>query len=174
MRQLVIKLSEIFDEGITRHFIVPGAALGITHHEVKLTQAIDVDCQLFKVNRDVVVHGTMGITLRLLCSRCAEEFTSAFRIPLDAVYIPAQETSPDREKALEEDETEALTYGGHTIDLAEMVRGKVFLSVPLQPLCTLRCKGLCPHCGVNWNVTTCQCVQGELGSPFQLLKELRF
>ncbi|MBI3327108.1 MAG: DUF177 domain-containing protein [Nitrospinae bacterium] len=173
MRQLVIELSEIFDEGITRHCIIAGATLGIAHHEVALTQPVDVDCQLFKVNRDVVVHGTIGITLRLLCSRCAEEFTCAFRNPLDAVFIPAEETSPKREKALEDDETEALTYVGRAINLAEMVREKVFLSVPLQPLCALRCKGLCPHCGVNWNLTTCQCVQEELESPFQLLKELR-
>ncbi|MBI3326822.1 MAG: DUF177 domain-containing protein [Nitrospinae bacterium] len=174
MHPLIIGLSEIFDEGITRRFVVTGAALGIADRAFELTQPIDLDCQLSKVNREVVIHGTMRVALRLICSRCVEEFTGSFRVPLDAVYFPAQDTSSGREKALEEGESDAFSYAGHVIDLTEMVRDKVFLSVPLQPLCTVRCEGLCPHCGVNWNVTTCRCVQEALGSPFQLLKELRF
>lgn len=174
MHRLTIELSEILDSGITRHFTVTGGALGIADGAVELTQPIDVGCQLFTVRRDVVVHGTMQLALRMTCSRCAEEFTRSFPVPLDAVYFPAEGTSPDREKGLEESEVDALPYAGHVIDLTEMVRDKVFLSVPLQPLCTMQCKGLCHHCGVNRNLSTCQCEQEELGSPFRFLKDLRF
>lgn len=173
MHLLTIDPSEIRDEGITRHFVVTGAALGIADPEFEIARPIDLTCQFFKVNRDVVVQGTIDIALRLTCSRCVEAFLLPLRVPVDVVYLPADETAPARQKALEEEATEMFWYAERVIDLAEMVRDKLFLSVPLQPRCTLECKGLCPKCGVNWNVATCQCAQEELGSPFQLLKGLQ-
>ena len=142
--------------------------------EWKAAQPIEIDCQLFKVERDVVVHGTMSTALRLTCSRCVEEFTGPLRIPLDAIYLPLHESASRRAKELEEGEVDVYSYAEQVLDLADMVRDKLLLSIPLQPHCRAGCKGLCPHCGVNWNVAACQCAQETPESPFQLLKSLRF
>jgi len=173
MHELTIDLSEIRDEGITRHVVVTGVTLGIADPGFEIAQPIDLTCQLFKVNRDVVVQGTLDTVLRLTCSRCAEEFLLPLRVPVEAVYFPAHDTAPERQETLEEGTADMFSYTEHVIDLAEMVHDKLFLAVPLQPRCTLECKGLCPQCGSNWNIATCQCVQEALGSPFQRLKGLR-
>ncbi len=174
MHPLIIELREIYTEAITRQFAVTAGALGMAGPEWELAQPIDIGCQLFKVDGDVVVHGTMSTALRLTCSRCAEEFTRPLRVALDAIYLLEHEGSSKRAKELEEGEADVYSYAEHVLDLAEMVRDRLFLSIPLQPHCRAGCKGLCPLCGVNRNLTTCQCAQEGLESPFQLLKGLRF
>jgi uncharacterized protein len=173
MVPLLIPLSEVYEEGITRHFVLSGGAVGMEDPDVGFAQPIALDCQLFEVNRDVVVRGTLATSLRLTCSRCAEEIVVPLQVPLEAVYLPAPTASSEREKEIEDSGADVYAYSEHVIDLREMVRDKLLLSIPLQPCCHPGCKGLCPSCGVNWNVSTCQCAQPGLGSPFHLLRELR-
>jgi uncharacterized protein len=33
----------------------------------------------------------------------------------------------------------------------------VLLDLPLAPLCSEECLGLCPRCGQNWNLSSCAC-----------------
>ena len=44
-------------------------------------------------------------------------------------------------------------YDGDRLDLGEMVREQFFLAVPLRRLCREDCRGLCPTCGANRNLT---------------------
>jgi uncharacterized protein len=174
MQRLIVELSAIPPEGITYRFRSTVVALGIDDPEVAVVQPLEMDCQFVKVNRDVVVHGTLRSAVRLTCSRCAEEFVQPLLLALDAMYLPIDDLSSARAKALEDDVTDVYAYAESVIDLVEMVRDKLFLSIPLQPHCRAGCQGLCPSCGVNRNTVRCQCAEEKLGSPFELLKELRF
>jgi uncharacterized protein len=44
-----------------------------------------------------------------------------------------------------------------SLDEAELVREQFELQAPMHPLCAEDCKGLCPHCGKNWNKGLCHC-----------------
>ncbi|MEI6710017.1 MAG: DUF177 domain-containing protein, partial [Actinomycetota bacterium] len=59
------------------------------------------------------------------------------------------------------------------IDLAPMVHDAVFLDLPLAPLCSSNCKGLCPYCGIDRNEATCEC-QGDTDPRWATLDTLRF
>jgi uncharacterized protein len=41
--------------------------------------------------------------------------------------------------------------------VTRLLRENVLLNLPLQPLCRADCRGLCPHCGVNLNESSCGC-----------------
>lgn len=43
------------------------------------------------------------------------------------------------------------------LDEEELVREQFELQAPMHPLCVEDCKGLCPHCGKNWNKGSCHC-----------------
>lgn len=174
MQQLAVELSAIPHEGIAREFRSSGKALGISDPELAVVLPIDIACQFFKVDREVVVQGSLRSAVRLTCGRCAEKFVLPLCITLGAVYLPIHEISSERARELEEDVTDVYSYAEQVIDIAEMVRDKLFLSIPLQPHCMVGCKGLCPSCGVNRNAIGCQCAEEKLGSPFELLKGMRF
>jgi uncharacterized protein len=174
MQQLIVELTAIPHEGISRDFRSNGKALGSGDPELAAVQPVEIACQLYKVGHEVVVQGTLRSAVRLTCGRCAEEFVLPLSVSLDAVYLPMDEISSERAKELDEGVADVYSYAEQVIDLAEMVRDKLLLSIPLQPHCIIGCKGLCPSCGVNRNVVSCQCAEEKLGSPFELLKGLRF
>ena len=61
----------------------------------------------------------------------------------------------DRE--VEDDDLETSYYGDDQIDLSELMREQFYLVLPMKPLCTEDCKGLCAQCGTNLNTGTCDC-----------------
>lgn len=174
MPRLIMELSAIPHEGISQHFTSPGSALGIVDTELSVTQLVEIDSQFYKIDQEVVVQGSLRSAVHLTCSRCAEEFEQPLSVALDAVYLPVQAISSERTKELEQGEIDVYAYAEPVLDITEMVRDKLFFSIPLQPYCMVGCKGLCPSCGVNRNTISCQCAEEKLGSPFEPLKGLRF
>ncbi len=56
----------------------------------------------------------------------------------------------------EEDLTTAF-YRDGMLDLVDLLREQFMLALPMKPLCTEACRGLCPQCGTNLNKTQCGC-----------------
>ena len=173
MPRLIIEVSAIPPEGVSQQFTSTGSALGVVDAELRTTQLVEIECQFYKVNQEVFVQGWLRSGARLTCSRCAEEFDQPLHIALDAVYLPMQSIPSERSKELEVGEADVYGYAEPLVDIAEMIRDKLVLSIPLQPHCMVGCKGLCPVCGVNRNTISCQCAEEKLGSPFEPLKGLR-
>jgi uncharacterized protein len=174
MRQLSIDVESLPHDGLMRRFSSPATALGIDAADAVIVQPLELECQFFRANREVVVHGALQSAVRLTCGRCAEEVVLPLALAVNAVYLPGPDLSSERLKELEDDDTDVYTYTDSVIDLSEMLRDQILLSLPLQPYCRADCKGLCPSCGVNRNTVRCQCAEEKLGSPFELLKGLRF
>jgi uncharacterized protein len=174
MPQLTIELSAIPGEGTTRQFVTTATELGVAEADMVMVQPLALSCQFLKINREVVMQGALRSAVRLACSRCAEEFALPLDIALDATYLPAHEMTSERAKELEEGTADVYSYAEPVIDISEMVRDKLLLSIPLQPHCMIGCKGLCPSCGVNRNAISCQCAEERLSSPFEQLKGIRF
>jgi uncharacterized protein len=76
------------------------------------------------------------------------------------VHAEVHERYASRSERVERsDEDEAYPFDGDELDLEPLVRDAVLLDLPLAPLCSPECRGICPRCGENWNVTTCACPQ---------------
>jgi uncharacterized protein len=174
MLRLLTDLSAILPEGISQRFTTSGSALGIVDTELSVVQPVEIDCHCYKVDLEVVVQGNLRSAVHLICSRCAEAFDQPVSVALDAVYLPLKALSSVRAQELEAGETDVYGYAESAIDIAEMVRDKLLFAIPLQPHCMVGCQGLCPSCGVNRNMISCQCAEETLGSPFEPLKGLRF
>jgi uncharacterized protein len=64
-------------------------------------------------------------------------------------------------------------YKGDEIDLGQLMREQFYLSLPMKPLCSPDCKGLCPQCGINRNRETCTCDTKWIDPRFEALKRLK-
>ncbi len=58
------------------------------------------------------------------------------------------------------------------LDLEPLVREEMLLAIPINPICRLDCKGLCPICGGNLNETLCTHEDEEIDSRLSVLKTL--
>jgi uncharacterized protein len=52
------------------------------------------------------------------------------------------------------------------------LREQSWLAIPMKPLCTPNCQGLCPQCGVNLNIESCTCEKTSIDPRLAVLKEL--
>jgi uncharacterized protein len=102
------------------------------------------------------LRGQLTTTLELTCSRCAEPFLLPVDSSVELRFLP-QALAGQRDADPDDDPTTAF-YADDRIDLGQVVREQCYLAIPMKPLCTPDCKGLCPQCGINLNNERCDCV----------------
>lgn len=121
-----------------------------------VTLSFDVDRQETGRYR---VAGRLTGDLEMTCSRCLEPFTLPIATDFDLRYVPRVDNTGDGEKEVEEDDLSTAFYDNDQIDLSHLIMEQFQLALPMKPLCTNACKGLCPQCGTNLNTGTCDCGQ---------------
>jgi uncharacterized protein len=133
---------------------------------------VDVNCMITKSGDTICIRGELAAKISQECGRCLEPAT----IPIggDFVYtlVPAKvEVAKDLELTAQELETSY--YHGDFIDLAPMICEQIVLQVPMKILCTVDCKGLCSHCGINLNTGSCVCRSDVMDDRLAVLKKIR-
>ena len=101
--------------------------------------------------------GRVTSRLRLSCCRCLESFDVPVDLPVDLMYFPQTANGGDGESEIGDEDLSTAFYRDDQIDLALMVREQLQLSLPMKPLCSDGCRGLCPVCGINLNSERCSC-----------------
>lgn len=99
--------------------------------------------------------GRVATAIEITCSRCAEPYTMTVAGPFELRYLP-QALAGSKTEDPDDDPTTAF-YADDRIDLGQVVREQCYLALPMKPLCTPDCRGLCPHCGTNLNSERCAC-----------------
>lgn len=125
--------------------------------------------------RHIVVRGSFATKVRLECARCLNEYELAIDTPIEeelrlAGITPEVDDEQEYEELLPE-EQEPL-FEDNVLDLTDLLRQNILIAVPIKPVCSEQCKGLCPHCGKNLNEGTCGCRPDVEGSPFSGLASL--
>src|ERR1700761_4549728 len=104
---------------------------------------VDVDLRLEAVHEGVLVTGTALAPVVGECARCLEPVTSEVEANFQELY--RYEPSPEED----DDEEDVQLLDGDLLDLEPVLRDAVVLALPLSPLCSDDCAGLCPECGVR-------------------------
>jgi uncharacterized protein len=76
------------------------------------------------------------------------------------------------EKAIDEGEAEMGFYEGDGVELNDVLREFVLLTLPMQRVCSEDCKGICPGCGQNRNQKECACLTAAADDRWAALKHL--
>ena len=101
------------------------------------------------------------------------ETHNAGRLPIDAdfelYYRPVTEGYGE-EKAIDEGEAEMGFYEGDGVELNDVLREFIVLTLPMQRVCRQDCKGMCPACGQNRNLKDCGCQAVPLDDRLEALK----
>ncbi len=123
--------------------------------------------EVFKVDESVVMNGKIEYTLAGECARCLKPFDKTIETNFEAVLLQQlDETVED-----ESDEIRLKITDG-CVDLEEIIKQMIYLSLPMKSLCKEDCKGICPNCGVNLNYEECKCENNLTDPRFDKLKDL--
>lgn len=124
---------------------------------------VTVEALLELVQGGVLVSGTVEAPWEAQCRRCLETARGQVRVRVRELYTT--HASPDDE--------DVYPLSGDQLDLEPLARDAVLLELPLAPLCSEGCRGLCPVCGVDRNRVACGCVIDQLDPRWAGLDVLR-
>jgi uncharacterized protein len=108
------------------------------------------ELHLTRVAHGILVEAVLHTEVLVECTRCLAPFYTPVIIELedDIISLPGLELTPERPIRVAED--------GWT-DLSPLIREYAWISLPVNPMCSPDCKGICPTCGGNVNLGKCDC-----------------
>ena len=141
--------------------------------DFRIVGPVSLAFDIFKDKQTFRLVGDVKTTLELPCSRCLEPMTVPVNAEFDLRYQPHSTNTGEGEREIEEDDLTTAFYQNDEIDLGQLMREQFYLALPMKPLCSPGCKGLCPVCGTNLNKGSCDCKPGWEDPRLAPLKELR-
>ena len=123
------------------------------NREIEIKDSVKLDLEIFNTDDSFVVEGKLKAELILSCSRCLQKYSSPIELDI----------SEDVLKSEMEDEEELY--------LDDIIVDNILLSLPMKPLCSEDCKGICPQCGQNLNEGECDCEIDTVDPRLEKLKD---
>ncbi len=135
-------------------------SVGVPLVAVAAGDVIEVDMRLESVAEGILLSADVYAVAKGECIRCLDpvEITVERKIQELYRYEPTNEKGGKRKKPgrndradevdLEEDDE--LWLDGNVMNLETPIRDAIVLDLPVNPLCSEECQGLCPDCGEKW------------------------
>jgi len=162
-----ILLTDISDEGLDLAY---EEALYL--EPVKLRSPARVTLRIDKIGPEVFARGNIMTTIDLQCGRCLRSFVKNMDVNVNVVYHPVEELKGEERHEIRDDELDMGFYQGDELDVRDLVAEQLLLNVPMKPLCSEACKGICPNCGMDLNVGTCSCERKGTDPRLEILRKL--
>ena len=151
---------------------------GEIQYEEGLRQATPLEVQgeaelLAHTLGEIRIRGHLKVRMRADCDRCLEPAEFPIDSNFDLFYRPENRPGFEEEVEIDEGETEIAFYEGGGIELKDVIREFVLLSMPMQRICSENCRGICPVCGQSRNLANCGCESKPIDDRWSALKKLQ-
>ncbi len=164
-----IALKDLKGDISSLHFQTTPEELELKFEGADFVQPVKAELTLRKSGDSILCRGVAKTEVNMQCSRCLESYPHSLEVKLDFLV----KVGKDRIEIEYQDQAEELIFAGNQFfSLDRLVKETIILNLPLKPLCSEDCKGLCSVCGVNLNVSSCKCKKEEPDPRLGKLKDL--
>ncbi len=163
----------------TREVEIPTSQLELDLEDVRFISPVRGTVQLLRHNEDdVYVKADIFTDVEMQCGKCLEPFEEDITATFELQFTPTHNPEEIESGGIADGER---YYDGETFDISEDARQALVIQVPVWPLCSQTCEGLCYGCGINLNEEHCTCqdtddIESEetlsVNSPFAVLPQL--
>ena len=119
---------------------------------VSFTEPVAVSGTVVYDGKAFTVSGRAEASIHTECARCAKPFAERVAFSFAERFVKGEDEAPDGE---------TYPYSGDELLLDKAVLDNLFLEIPIASVCREDCKGLCPVCGADRNMTACDCTIEE-------------
>lgn len=137
-------------------------SLGVT-----IAQPLQAELFILPQSDGLLLQGSITGQVFVACDRCAESMPYELDVRFDVF-----ESLEGKDEQEEYAERFRQDRQGLELDLAAVLWEQFVLALPVKPLCTEKCQGICPQCGANLNHGQCECPQHSLDPRLALLRNL--
>lgn len=176
MKALEFNVSQLLKSprGTSREYELDDNIVALTD-EVELMAPITGTLTFIRTNDGILVTGILETVTKLFCSRCAKSFLTKVVVELEELFRTPFDINTGLkvpEEDLEEVDEANMIDERHMLDLSEVLRQQLLVSLPPYPVCRPECAGLCSHCGQDLNEGACNCVTEEINPQWAQLQTL--
>lgn len=147
--------------------------LNLVDERVRVTEPITVNGRVRKSGSEVDVSGRVETRVNIECDRCLKTLEMPVSAGFKLQYITGQDYETSHAAELTADEMALSVFDGEAIDVDEIVREQILLSIPDHALCDENCRGICSMCGTNLNAGSCECKSSEVDPRWAALKNFK-
>ncbi len=170
-----IYLEELSEEVNRFSFINSASELNLEEPEITYLTPVSTQLQVVKNSETLFLTGTVSARVKMECARCLECFQTDLQSEFELIFRRKRPVAGNKpEVELSKEDLITFEYEGEVIDLHDRIRETILLAIPIKPLCSQQCRGLCPICGQNLNEGECGCQQRLSSSKFSELCSLSF
>jgi uncharacterized protein len=169
-----IELDKLEGQGGKFSYAYEPDELVLDDEHARLVEPPQVTGRINRSGHDVRLSGKIVARAEVDCDRCLKQVSIPVDVDFDVTYVPAAAYVETEAAELQEEDLSLSVYEDEVIDIDELVREQVLLTMPSRALCNEDCKGLCPVCGANRNDAPCECESEETDPRWGALKDLRF
>ncbi len=127
-----------------------------------------------KGDNKVEMQGRLQARLSLTCDRCISSYDVDVDTELQILFeMESNDSWQVKELERTLSDLDSIILDEPVVDIDDVLRQQLYLSLPLKNLCSEQCKGLCAHCGINRNLTECHCANENPLGPFGVLAQLK-
>ena len=126
-----------------------------------------------RVPEGIFARASVSGTAIAVCSRCLDPAEFPLDLLLEELYIPLVDPVTGARVQLPEGEEDAYRITErHIIDLTLPVQQYWSMALPIAPLCSPDCRGICPQCGEIRDASH-GCVLATLDDRWAKLRDLK-
>lgn len=156
-----LNLEQAFEEPIDLSHLFEVSAERLGRPDVLSLQPVAFSGRLARADKGFLLDAEIRIAGSVACARCLREVPFERRAATSWVFAPEHERPNEADLELAADDLDVVWYGELTVPLDPLIDEQLQLELPMKPLCSDACRGLCPHCGVDRNTVQCSCVEPE-------------
>jgi uncharacterized protein len=164
-----VDFRQIKQEGSEFSFAASADDLELSAEGVEFPEPIELEVTATKTGDEMIFQGAISTTAGMDCSRCLDRFEISIRSKIQFVVQLLEISSPQDS---DDEDFVVLPKTVQEYDLSQRVREAILLELPLKPLCSVSCRGLCPMCGTNLNESDCECTPDKTDERWESLREL--
>ncbi len=168
-----LELENLEKSGEFAHVYQPDE-LALDESELRLAAPAEVRGHARRRAEEVELRGTVRTTVEAPCARCLKAVSIPIVAEFSERFVRAVGWASEEQHELAAEDLNLSVFDGEAIDLDQLVREEIVLATPVQVFCTEDCRGLCPTCGVDRNVASCECENLQIDSRWEKLKDMRF
>lgn len=137
----------------------PPGAIEFLDQQLRQTAPIESagTAELIEAIMEISLSGHLKTSLEVACDRCLEPAGLSIDTDFELIYRPVAAMPQRDEIEVSGEETKIGFYSGDGLELIDVLKEQILLSLPMSRTCREDCKGICPVCGQNRNLVDCAC-----------------
>jgi len=157
LKPMIIRLDRLGDEPFEWQEEITVPSDELEHPDLLAVGEITVVGKVSRSANGFFLRAALSYDQTSSCTRCLGEVADPVQSELDLLVLVRRDEMGSEELELDEDDLGVLVLDEPKLDTRPLVEEQVQLEVPMSPVCSPDCAGLCPHCGADLNAGPCGC-----------------